>query len=244
MFDTLVTIVGNALTMPEWRRLERTGTLVTHFKVASSSRRFDKENRRWVDGDSLRVRVNCWRRLAEGVAASVKVGDPVIVTGRLYTRDWTTPEGQKRVMYELDATAVGHDLARGRGVFERNRPSLTTSVVEDAEAEARIAGEPSESVQELNERREHLEEVHDDGPYELPVELVQPADTAPDEAGPAELGPDLDSVVADLDDVISGTVDAALSELADAGLGDEAPLPLMRPPGRSRRNRARVPVGA
>jgi single-strand DNA-binding protein len=242
MYDTLVTIVGNALTMPEWRRLERTGALVTHFKVASSSRRFDRENKRWVDGDSLRVRVNCWRRLAEGVAASVKVGDPVIVTGRMYTRDWTTPDGQRRVMYELDAAAVGHDLARGRGVFERNRPSLTTSVVEDAETEGRVGGELSESVQELNERREQLEEIHDDEPLGLLDEAPRPVVAVLDETGASS---ELDDAVADLDDVISGTVEAALTELEDAGLGDGTPLPLMRPPGgRVRRGRARVPVGA
>ena len=78
MFDTNVTVVGTALNTPEWRRTT-SGALVAHFKVASHSRRYDKDSGRWVDGDSLRVRVTCWRRLAEGVAASVLVGDPVIV---------------------------------------------------------------------------------------------------------------------------------------------------------------------
>ena len=115
MFDTNIVIVGNVLTAPEWRRTTNTNTLVANFRVASTARRLDRETGRWVDGNSLRVRVNCWRKLAEGVASSVTVGDPVVVAGRLYTRDWTDGEGNTRTTYEMEAVAVGHDLARGRG---------------------------------------------------------------------------------------------------------------------------------
>ncbi|WP_240742256.1 single-stranded DNA-binding protein [Micromonospora zingiberis] len=146
MFDTYVTVVGNVLTAPEWRRTTQSNTLVANFKVASTARRLDRDSGRWVDGNSLRVRVNCWRKLAEGVAASVMVGDPVVVCGRLYTRDWTDEAGNHRTLYELEAVAVGHDLSRGRGRFLRNRPSLSTSAVSDAEAEQRVHGEPTEPV--------------------------------------------------------------------------------------------------
>ncbi len=95
---------------------------------------------------TTRVRVNCWRKLAEGVAASVMVGDPVIVCGRLYTRDWTDDAGNHRTLYELEAVAVGHDLSRGRGRFLRNRPTTATSAVEDTEAEHRVHGEATEPV--------------------------------------------------------------------------------------------------
>ncbi|MET8231870.1 single-stranded DNA-binding protein [Micromonospora sp. NPDC005298] len=146
MFDTYVTIVGNVLTTPEWRRTTQSNTLVANFKVASTARRLDRDSGRWVDGNSLRVRVNCWRKLAEGVAASVMVGDPVVVCGRLYTRDWTDDAGNHRTLYELEAVAVGHDLSRGRARFLRNRPSMTTSTVEDAETESRVHGESTEPV--------------------------------------------------------------------------------------------------
>ncbi|NLU80839.1 single-stranded DNA-binding protein [Micromonospora sp. HNM0581] len=146
MFDTHMTIVGNVLTAPEWRRTAQSNTLVANFKVASTARRLDRDSGRWVDGNSLRVRVNCWRKLAEGVAASVMVGDPVVVCGRLYTRDWVDDAGNHRTLYELEAVAVGHDLSRGRGRFLRNRPSLATSAVSDADAERRVHGEPTEPV--------------------------------------------------------------------------------------------------
>lgn len=148
MYDTYVTIVGNVLHEPEWRRTTTSGVLVTTFKIASTSRRLNRETGQWIDGNSLRVRVNCWRGLASNVKNSVTRGDPLIVTGRLFTRDWEDENGVKRTLYELDAAAVGHDLSRGRAVFERVKSSTSTSTVEDEQAEQRVGGEPTELVPE------------------------------------------------------------------------------------------------
>jgi single-strand DNA-binding protein len=146
VFETNVVVVGNVLTAPEWRRTTSTNTLVANFRVASTARRLDRESGRWVDGNQFRVRVNCWRRLAEGVASSVTVGDPVVVAGRLFTRDWTDAEGNLRTTYEMEAVSVGHDLARGRGRFLRNKPAAVTSTVETVEAEGQIRGEATALV--------------------------------------------------------------------------------------------------
>lgn len=181
MFDTYVTVVGNVLTAPEWRRTTQSGTLVANFKVASTARRLDRESGRWIDGNSLRVRVNCWRKLAEGVASSVMVGDPVVVVGRLYTRDWTDDAGNHRTMYELEAVAIGHDLSRGRGRFARNRVTMATSSMEEAEAEARVHGEITESVSAQEAPAlpdERL--IEDDGEYRgLPIPHAQGFESAP-----------------------------------------------------------------
>jgi single-strand DNA-binding protein len=147
MYDTHVTIVGNVLAAPELRRTKNTGSLVAHFKVASTARRLDRETGHWVDGNSFRVRVNCWRKLAEGVKACLVTGDPVIVVGRLYTRDWTDENDNHRIGYELEAIAVGHDLSRGQGTFTRNRPALSTSAIEDEPGQVHIGGEPTEPVE-------------------------------------------------------------------------------------------------
>lgn len=148
MFDTNIVVVGNVLTAPEWRRTASTNALVANFRVASTARRMDRDTGRWVDGNHFRVRVNCWRRLAEGVASSLTVGDPVVVAGRLYTRDWTDSEGNPRTVYEMEAMSVGHDLARGRGRFFRTKPAAPTSVAETAEAEGQIRGEAALPVPE------------------------------------------------------------------------------------------------
>ncbi|GIH09315.1 single-stranded DNA-binding protein 1 [Rhizocola hellebori] len=153
MFETQLTIIGNLLAAPEWRRTTTSGQLAASFRVASTSRRWDKTNGEWIDGQSLRVRVTCWRRLAEGVVQSLTTGDPVVVVGRLYTRDWIDENGVRRVLYEMDAVAVGHDLSRGIASFTRT-PSQHQgiSVIEDEEEARRIGGEDSEPfhVQPIN----------------------------------------------------------------------------------------------
>ncbi|MBQ1032056.1 single-stranded DNA-binding protein [Micromonospora parva] len=260
MFDTYVTIVGNVLTTPEWRRTTQSNTLVANFKVASTARRLDRDSGRWVDGNSLRVRVNCWRKLAEGVAASVMVGDPVVVCGRLYTRDWTDDAGNHRTLYELEAVAVGHDLSRGRARFLRNRPSVTTSTVEDAEADSRVHGEPTEPVP-----AGQAPALPDDRPldddFELPdyAELrtspfggspfgTSPFDSDPEDDSPS--GGQVEQVDAALgideltapseanDDNADGDLDLELGAVPDEG----QPEPTQ--PGRGRRGRGRIPQPA
>ena len=148
MFDTIVSVVGNVLAVPEWRRIPSSGALVANFKIASTARRYDRENDRWIDGQSLRLRVVAWRRLAENVASSIAVGDPVIVTGRLYTRDWKDENGGNRISYEMEAYAVGHDLARGRSRFYRSKTGQGVALLEDGEADRIVAGLPAVALTE------------------------------------------------------------------------------------------------
>jgi single-strand DNA-binding protein len=144
VFETNIVIVGNALTAPEWRRTTNSNTLVANFRVASTARRFDKDGNRWVDGETLRVRVTCWRRLAENVGASIAVGDPVVVVGKLYTRDWTDSDNNPRSSYEMEAVAVGHDLARGRTRLYRNKLLSVSGAADGPEAEGIVRGESAE----------------------------------------------------------------------------------------------------
>ena len=186
MFDTTVTIVGNALNTPEWRRLETNKAMVAKFKVAATSRRYDRESGRWVDGASLRVRVNCWRRLAENVAAWVLSGDPLIVTGRMYTRDWIGDDGQRRVSYELDAVAVGHDLSRGQGRFTRQRQLLSTVSIEDGvEPAAAPAAQPVAAVDGATraERVDLPDRADQSGVDGSDPDLVGPGDGRGDRVG-------------------------------------------------------------
>jgi len=142
MFDLRVPIVGTVLTQPERRVIEKTGTPVTSFRVVVNYRRYDRETKQWADYALFRIRVNCWRRLADHVNGSVKVGEPVIVIGRIFTREWRSPEtGELRVYYELEADSVGHDLSRGTTTFFKARVDGPHSVVEDDEAENRVGGE-------------------------------------------------------------------------------------------------------
>lgn len=122
MNETTVTLVGNLVDDPRMRTTEG-GIEVTGFRVASTARRFDRETRRWIDSASLFLSVTCWRSLAGNAVASLRKGDPVVVTGRLSTRTYEK-DGQTRSVCELEALAIGPDLARGTAVFRRSpRPA-------------------------------------------------------------------------------------------------------------------------
>lgn len=172
MFDTTVCLVGNVMTAPEWRRTSATNTYVATFRFASTSRRYDKATNRWVDGDSLRVKVACWRTIGENVVESVQVGDPLVVFGRLYSRDWVDSDDHRRTSYELDAIAIGHDLARGVSKFARRRVAPVGSI-DDAESETVIGGEITERV-----RRERPSDIPELEPFDrnLFEEPVRPED--------------------------------------------------------------------
>lgn len=132
MNDTTMTIVGNVVDSPKLRRT-KSGHFVANFRVASTPRRFDREKNAWVDGDTLFVSVTCWRALGENVAQSLFKGQPVVLTGRYYQREYEQNEAL-RTTYELEATAVGHDLTRGVATFQKvTRPSLAPSVEVDDE---------------------------------------------------------------------------------------------------------------
>ena len=51
-----------------------------------------------------------WRQLAEHVAESLTKGDRAVVIGRLKSRSWETPEGDKRSVVEVEADEVAPSL--------------------------------------------------------------------------------------------------------------------------------------
>ncbi|CAO5170288.1 single-strand DNA-binding protein [Frankia sp. AiPs1] len=109
MLDTTITLVGNLVDDPE-HRTTTTGASVCSFRLASTPRRFDRSENRWVDGATLFLRVSCWRQLADNVASSLAKGDRALVFGHLRQRSFETNQGDKRVTFEIDADAIGPEL--------------------------------------------------------------------------------------------------------------------------------------
>ena len=107
MADTHVTITGNLTDDPELKHTGN-GNLVANFRLAVTARVKDGEG--WRDGETSFFRVNLWRQLAEHVAESLTKGDRAIVIGRLKSRSWETPEGDKRSVVEVEADEVAPSL--------------------------------------------------------------------------------------------------------------------------------------
>lgn len=98
-----VMVIGNLGADPEMRYMSD-GTAMTSFRVAAS-RNFngpDGERREETEWFS----VVTWRKLAEQCSQFLQKGRRVYVEGRLRTRSWDTPEGQRRYKTEVVAERV------------------------------------------------------------------------------------------------------------------------------------------
>ncbi|MGW7430220.1 single-stranded DNA-binding protein [Streptomyces sp. NPDC054861] len=125
MNDTTVTLVGNVATGVEYRDTATGG--VARFRFAVTARRWDRERGAWADGHTSFYTVFAWRALGVNLAASVSVGEPLVVHGRLKVRE-EERDGQRKTFVDIDAVAVGHDLSRGTAAFRRvvkGEPRLT-----------------------------------------------------------------------------------------------------------------------
>lgn len=121
MTDTMVTLTGNAATAVE-HRYTKDGAAAARFRMACTPRRFDREQGRWTDGPTSFYTVRAWRALADNLAASVAVGEPLLVRGRLTVREGENPPergGGRWFAAEVDAVSIGHDLTRGTAAFRR-----------------------------------------------------------------------------------------------------------------------------
>jgi single-strand DNA-binding protein len=116
MNETMVCVVGNVATQPVCREMS-TGSSA-RFRLAVTSRYWDREKNEWTDGHTNFFTVWARRTLAANVASSVALGDPVVVQGRLKVRT-EQRDGQSRVSADVDAVAIGHDLSRGTSAFRR-----------------------------------------------------------------------------------------------------------------------------
>lgn len=113
----VITIVGRLGSDPELR-FNATGDAICNLRVVTS-RRYKDNNGEWQERDTTWWSVTAWRQLAENVAESLHKGDEVIVRGDLRSREYETQQGEKRTAWEVDAKAVGPNLARAVAVAKK-----------------------------------------------------------------------------------------------------------------------------
>ena len=107
MSDNQVTLTGNLTDDPELR-FTPGGVAVANFRLAVDQRVWDSDG--WKDGEPSYFRVSVWRDQAEHVSRSLHKGARCVIVGRLRSRSWETPEGQRRSAVEVDAEEVGMSL--------------------------------------------------------------------------------------------------------------------------------------
>src|SRR5436305_2360286 len=124
-------MTGNLVADPI-RRVTAAGVVVTRLRIASNHRRFDRERGEWISADPVYLDVNCWRQLGDNVAASLKKGDSVLVSGRLTMREYDDANGgARRQGYAVEASSVSPDLCRYVTMLARptRDPQAVTAVV-------------------------------------------------------------------------------------------------------------------
>jgi single-strand DNA-binding protein len=141
MNETVICAVGNVATRPVFRELASGAS--ARFRLAVTSRYWDREKNVWTDGHTNFFTVWANRQLATNLTASVNVGDPVIVQGRLKVRS-DVREGQNWTSADIDALAIGHDLARGTSAFLRTPRPETGSVAGPGQSEPSWETPPAE----------------------------------------------------------------------------------------------------
>jgi single-strand DNA-binding protein len=114
--DNQVMLVGNLTDDPELR-FTPNGAAVANFRLAVTPR--VREGDSWKDGETSFFRINVWRQQAENVAETLQKGARCIVVGRLRTRSWETPEGEKRSVTEVEADEIGPSLKFATAKVER-----------------------------------------------------------------------------------------------------------------------------
>ena len=105
------------------------GLPITSFRLASTQRRYDRGAQKWIDAETNWYTVTTFRQLAINIVGSIEKGQRVVVTGRLRVRDWQTGD-RAGTNVEIDADAVGHDLAWGTAVYTR---SVASTIAHDAD---------------------------------------------------------------------------------------------------------------
>lgn len=123
-----ILIIGNLTADPELR-FTQSGLAVANFTVASTPRLFDRVTNEWADGEPTFLRCSVWREHAEHVAASLKKGLRVIVSGSLSQRSYETSptDGsapEKRTAYEVAVEEVAPSLRYATATVTRTfKPS-------------------------------------------------------------------------------------------------------------------------
>ena len=81
----------------------------------------------WVNGITSWMSIRVSGITAQNVHNSVHKGEPLIVSGRLRTKEWKAADGSIQQQLVIEASSLGHDMARGQSMYMR--PGRDTALV-------------------------------------------------------------------------------------------------------------------
>jgi len=98
-----VILVGSVGKDPEVK-MTPTGQKVASFSIATTERYNDQQGNKQEKTEWHNI--VAWRRLAEIIEQYVKKGSSLYIEGKLTTRSWDDPQGQKKYRSEIIANSI------------------------------------------------------------------------------------------------------------------------------------------
>jgi single-strand DNA-binding protein len=158
-----ITLTGLVATTPR-HIVTSEGLAISSFRLASTQRRFDRSSERWIDGETNWYTITAFRQLAINAAASISKGQRVVVAGRLRIREWETGE-RTGTTIEIEADALGHDLAWGTSAFTRSISSSVASTADESPSVVVTSDAPAEAESADTASAERSDEELADLPF-------------------------------------------------------------------------------
>ena len=104
-----IEVIGNLTRDPEVR-MTPSNQSVASFAIATN-RRYKDNSGNWVDSPAEFHDIVVWGVLGERCAQVLHKGERVFIAGRIQTRSWEAPDGQKKYKTEIVAdTIIGPDM--------------------------------------------------------------------------------------------------------------------------------------
>lgn len=132
-----VILVGNLTKDPELRFIP-SGQAVANLRMATN-RKWKAANGEWKE-DVCFVSVVVWGKSAEACGENLTKGSPVLVEGRLQSRNWETEDGQKRSVLEVVSERIQFLGPRKGGAGGAAGGEMTDTGGESAPPESEPAG--------------------------------------------------------------------------------------------------------
>ena len=134
--ENTISLRGFVTAEPKFWQSSPTQTPLAEIRMGHTPRRLNRATGEWEDGETSYYTIKCWRRLAVNVKGCLRKGDMILVRGKVVMRTWVDDQQRNRVQMQVEADAVGHDLAFGWSHFNRGDQSPWNATRNKAEGEA------------------------------------------------------------------------------------------------------------
>lgn len=163
MRDIQTTLLGNATADPI-ERTQTDGSPSASVRIAVTGSYFNTTTGDFADRKTEFITVFARRNLARNLLASVRKGQPLVVSGRLSTSEWTGEDETPRHSLNIQAESIGHDLTYGTATFAKPLRDRDTPDI-DPQTATVISQRPADQGEESTAGEETTTEEVGEGSY-------------------------------------------------------------------------------